>query len=103
MAIETTPWDVTEVLNSDEMIAAYLEEVFEDGDPARIAAALGAIVRVRDISVIARATDLTREALDSALSAGDNPTLSTVMAVVKALGFQLSVKPVPYPSASGGP
>ena len=40
MAVETTGWNATDYLDSDAAILAYLEAVFEDGDPALIAAAL---------------------------------------------------------------
>jgi DNA-binding phage protein len=41
MTIETTAADPTERLTSKEAITAYLEAVFEEGDPAVVAAALG--------------------------------------------------------------
>ncbi len=43
MSVGTTRWDVTEHLDSDEAIAAYLDAVFEDGDPtlAAVMKALG--------------------------------------------------------------
>jgi len=40
---DTRPWDITESLDSDERIAAYLDAVLEDGDPVLILAALGDI------------------------------------------------------------
>jgi hypothetical protein len=54
MGVETKAFDLSEVLNSEERIAAYLEEAFESGEPAVIAAALGAVARARNISVIAK-------------------------------------------------
>jgi probable addiction module antidote protein len=98
MTIETKPFDVAEALNSEERIAAYLEEVFEEGDPAMIASALGAVARAKSISAIAKETGLTRETLYRAFSAEGNPTLSTLTAVTKALGFQLSIKPMHEPA-----
>jgi probable addiction module antidote protein len=41
MALETRPWDTSEHLDSPEAIAAYLEAVLEDGDPALFTHALG--------------------------------------------------------------
>ena len=99
MAIETKPFDAAEVLNSDERIAAYLEEAFEGGNPAVIASALGTVARARNFSMVARDTGLTRETLYKALSAEGNPTLSTLTAVTKALGFHLSIKPTITPVA----
>lgn len=93
MAIETKPFDVVEYLETEEDIAAYLKAAFEDGDPALIAAALGDAARARGISSMAKDTGLTRETLYRALSREGNPTLATLAAVVKALGFHLSIEP----------
>lgn len=41
MAIKTTRWDATELLTTPERVAAFLEEAFDDGDPALIAHSLG--------------------------------------------------------------
>ena len=38
MGIETKPWNAAEHLDSDEAVLAYLEAIFEDGDPELIAA-----------------------------------------------------------------
>ncbi len=94
MALKTQPFDAAEVLLDDERIAAYLEEAFADGDPAFIASAIGDVARARNITAIARDTGLTRETLYRAFSPEGNPTLATMAAVVKALGFQLSIRPL---------
>ena len=91
--METKLFDAAEYLESDKDIGAYLKEVFETGDTALIAAALGTVARARGISGIAKETGLTRETLYRALSPEGNPTLSTFAAVTKALGFRLSVEP----------
>ncbi len=93
MPIETKPYDTAAYLDSEEQIAAYLEAVFEDGDPAEIAMALGTVARARNMAAIARETGLTRETLYRAFAEGGNPTLATLTAVTKALGFKLSIKP----------
>jgi probable addiction module antidote protein len=85
-------FDPAEVLNSQERITAYLRETFTDGDPALIIMALGAVARVHGIAAVAQETGLTREVLYKALSPNGNPRLSTLMAVVKALGYQLSIE-----------
>jgi probable addiction module antidote protein len=54
MAIETTRWDAADHLNTAEGIAAYLKAVFEDGDPALIAAALGDIARSKGMTKVAK-------------------------------------------------
>jgi probable addiction module antidote protein len=66
MTIETTAWDPAERLTSKEAIAAYLEAVFEEGDPALIAAALGDVARARGMTEVARAAGYAGYALQGA-------------------------------------
>jgi probable addiction module antidote protein len=94
MAVETKPFDVTELLTNEARMIAYLEEAFESGDAAFIASAIGDVARARNISAMAKDTGLTRETLYRAFSPEGNPTLATLLPVMKALGFQLAIKPV---------
>ena len=93
MALETFPWDVTEHLDSEDAIAAYLDAVFEDGDPKLIAAAIGDVARARGMSEIAEKSGLSRESLYRALSSDGNPEMATVLKVMRALGMRVSVTP----------
>jgi len=86
-------YDTTDYLQSEEEIAAYLEAVTEDGDPALIAAALGDIAKARNISQLARDVGMSREGLYKALSGEGNPTFSTITKVAKALGVKFSLQP----------
>ena len=87
----TTRWDITEHLGSDAEIAAYLEAVFEGGDPAEIRDALGHVSRARGMTDVARQAGLTRAGLYKALGETGNPSFGTVAAVLKALGVRLAV------------
>ncbi len=89
----TRPWDVAEHLETGEDMAAYLEAVLQEGDPALVAAALGDIARAKGIAQIARETGLGRASLYKALSPEGNPELATVLKVVRALGLQLHAAP----------
>jgi len=91
MTIETTPWDPAERLTSPEAIAAYLEAVFEEGDPGLIAAALGDVARARGMTEVARAAGVTRDTLYKALTKDGDPRLSTFLGVAKALGLKIQV------------
>jgi len=92
MSVKTSLWDASEYLDSPESIAAYLEAVFEDGDPALIAAALGDIARAIGMTHLANQAGVTREALYKALSPTGDPKLSTFLGVMKAMGLKLATR-----------
>lgn len=91
MAIETKPWDAAGVLNTPADIAAYLDAYLEDGSAEELLQALNTVARSRGMSDLARQTGISREALYRAFSDTGNPTLDTLMRVMKALGVRLSV------------
>ncbi|RJX23154.1 MAG: putative addiction module antidote protein [Desulfobulbus sp.] len=93
MALKTTRWDSAEYLKTDEEIAAYLDAVLEEDDPALVTHALGVIARAKGMSQIARETGLGRESLYKALSPEGNPEFATIVKVLKALGLQLHTSP----------
>lgn len=85
-------YDPAEALKTPEAIAYFLEDAMETGDPAYIADALGVAARAKGMTKVARAAGLAREQLYKSLSAEGNPTLTTVVAVMKALGLELSAR-----------
>jgi probable addiction module antidote protein len=88
---QTHPWDVTRYLDSHEAIAAYLDAVLQENDPALLAAALGDVSRAKGMTQLARETGLGRESLYKALSLQGNPELGTVMKIMRSLGLKLHV------------
>lgn len=88
---KTRPWDSAAYLHTPADVAAYLEAVFEDGDPELIAHALGVVARSRGMTEVARRSGLGRQSLYKALSAEGRPELGTVLRVVRALGLKLTV------------
>ena len=88
---KTVPWDSAAHLKTDEDIANYLTVVFEEGDPALIAHALGVVARAKGVAQIAQAAGLGRESLYKALSPEGNPEFATVLKVMNALGLKLKV------------
>ena len=89
--VKTIPWDPAANLKTHADIAHYLEAVFEDGDPALVAAALGDVARAKGMLQIAQAAGLGRESLYKALSREGNPEFATVLKVIRALGLKLKV------------
>ncbi|HPA48300.1 MAG TPA: putative addiction module antidote protein [bacterium] len=84
-------FDITEHLDSEEAIAAYLSAVIEENDPSELAHALGTVARARGMSQVAKDAGLAREALYKALRPGAQPRFDTVQRVCAALGVKLSV------------
>ncbi len=84
-------FDITEHLDSEEAIAAYLTAVIEENDPSELAHALGTVARARGMSQVAKDAGLAREALYKALRPGAQPRFDTVQRVCAALGVKLSV------------
>jgi probable addiction module antidote protein len=93
MPLDTRPWDTSEHLDSPEAIAAYLEAVMEENDPALLTNALGQIARARGMTQLAKEAGLSREVLYKAFVAGGNPTLDTLSKTIAALGLKLVVVP----------
>jgi probable addiction module antidote protein len=87
-----TNYDPAEDLGSDEAIAIFMAEAFQTGDPGYIAHALGVVARAKGMAQIAGQTGLSREQLYRSFSARGNPTLKTTLAVMNALGVQLTAK-----------
>ena len=89
------PFDAAEYLQSDEDCAAYLQACLEQApdDAAVFTKALGDIARARGMMQLAKDTGLTREGLYKSLGEQGNPSLSTVMKVMHALGLQMHIGP----------
>jgi len=94
MPLETTIFDAAEYLDTPESQADLLADAFDSGDATYIAHALGVIARARGMTTVARDAGVTREALYKALSEKGDPKLSTLLGLMKALGVQLTAKPV---------
>ena len=99
----TSTYDVAEHLRTPEEMAAYLEACMDEAgdDAAFIARALGDIARARGMSQVACDAGLSRESLYKALSGDRNPTLDTVLRVIRALGLKLRAEAMLDSDADG--
>lgn len=88
-------YDTADYLRSEADVVAYLQACIDEAgdDPAFIAAALGNVARAYGMMQLAKNTGLTREGLYKALSAEGNPSLGTVLKVLRALGLKLTLQP----------
>lgn len=92
MAEKIHDFDPAEMLQSEQAIEVFLTDAFETGNARHIASALGVVARAKGMTEIARKTGLAREQLYKSLSENGNPTLETTLAVMKAIGFEMTGK-----------
>jgi len=90
MALKTLPFDAAEAIDTPEAQAQLLAEAFASDDAKVVAAALGMIARAKGMSQVARDAGLSREAIYRATGPEGNPTLTTLMAIVRSAGLKLS-------------
>lgn len=94
-ALETTVWDRTDSLTSEDDVAAALNVALSEGDETDFLLAVGDIARAYSMGKIAQETGLSRESLYRALSAEGNPRFTTVLSVLDSLGYQFEINPKP--------
>jgi len=90
--MELTHFDAAEHITEPEDQAELLADALATGDAKVIAGAIGIVARARGMSDIARETGMNRQQLYRAFGKDGNPTLSTVMAVLKALDLRMTVQ-----------
>jgi probable addiction module antidote protein len=88
---------VDELRGDAEFAAEYLKAALEDTDePKVLLIALRRLAEAKGgIAKVAKAAGVERESLYRALSERGNPRLSTLVAVMKAIGLKLTVEAVP--------
>lgn len=86
-------WDIVEHLDSEEMIEAYLEAVFEEGDPDFIITALNNVARARGVNELAKKMGVTREGLYKSLNGKTEPKFKTIYKAIQALGLKIRLEP----------
>lgn len=91
--MEASKFDIADYLDSNEMIAEYLNTVLEEGDNSDVITAIGHIAKAIGMTKIAEATGLSRPSLYKALSVGAKPQFETIMKVLKAIGGQIRINP----------
>ena len=86
-------YDPAIALEGEEGIAVFLSDALETGDTSYIAKAMGVVARAKGMTELSRETGLSREQLYRSFSEQGNPTLKTMLAVMHALGLDMTVKP----------
>jgi probable addiction module antidote protein len=91
MPSRLTEFDASAYLDSEEVIAEYLNAALEEDDPDVFLTAVGNVAKARGMAQIAQATGLGRESLYKALTPGAKPKYDTVLKVLRSLGVRLAV------------
>ena len=84
-----TTFDISQYLDSKEMIAEYLSQVLKDGDMNELLEAIGNSAKAKGMSQIAKDTGLGRESLYKAFQEGAKPRFETVIKVMDSFGVKL--------------
>jgi len=91
--INLAPFDASDYLDSEEVIAEYLTVALEDPDPDAFLIAVRDVAKARGIATIAENAGLGRESLYKALRPGAQPRFDTVRRLLDALSVRLGVTP----------
>jgi probable addiction module antidote protein len=92
MTEKLTTYDPAAALVDDDEIAFFMSDALASGDASYIAKCLGVVARAKGMAEIASQTGLSREQLYRSFSENGNPTLKSTLAVMKALGIELSAR-----------
>src|SRR3990167_3579411 len=97
-SVSHTEETIKELRADRQFAVAYLKAALEElDDPNNRAAGLLALRDVAEayggLGMVAEQAGISREALYRSLSAKGNPTLKTLLAVLKSVGMRLSVEP----------
>ena len=77
-----------------QFAAAYLTEVFADGDQAEMMLALRRVAQAHGgVAAVAQAARLNENTLYRTLSPKGNPELRSLHALLQALGMRLAIQP----------
>lgn len=94
--VKTRDFDVAHYLDSEEMIAEYLNQALASGDTDLLLAAIGDVARARGMAQVAQVAGLGRESLYKALTAGAKPRFDTIFKVLNALGVRMQAHPLAH-------
>ena len=88
-------FDAADYLDSEEVIAEYLNVALVSEHPDLFLQAIADVAKARGMAQLAKDTGLGRESLYKALAPGAKPRYDTVLKLIRALGVELQMTPVP--------
>jgi len=93
MAPKTTPFKFGEFVKTAEDAVDYLQGALDECGTEFLPIALRTIAQSEGMAALAERSGLTRAGLYRALSEDGDPKLSTLTAILEALGLRLAVVP----------
>ncbi len=82
-------FEMSDYLDSDEAIVAYLSEVLEDGDMRELLRAISYIAKAKGMTQVSHDTGLSRTSLYKALKEDAKPQFDTILKVLRSFGIKL--------------
>jgi probable addiction module antidote protein len=89
MMTKTTKFDPVDYLDTAEEIRDFLQEAWEDDDPATFSTALGHIVRYHGVADVAKIMGVSRTSLYKTISGKVEPKVGTVKRILKAVELRV--------------
>lgn len=88
--VNVTPFDVSNYLDSEEMMAEYLKVALDDDDPEAFIDALGNVAKAKGMAQVAKDANLSRESIRKSWRSRSNDRQETIEKILKALNVKLS-------------
>ena len=92
-ALNIAPFDASEYLDTEEVIAEYLTAALENPNPDVFLMAVRDVAKARGVTAVAAKAGVGRESLYKTLRPGAQPRFDTVRRLLGALGVKLNVSP----------
>ena len=89
--VQIAPFDASDYLENEEVIAEYLTAALEDPNPNVFLRAVADVAKARGMSKVAKDAGLGRESLYKALAPGAKIRYETVRKLLESLGVRLTV------------
>ena len=86
-----TTFDISEYLDSKEMIAEYLSQILSDGDTDELLEAIGNIAKAKGMTQIAKDTGLNKDNIYNIFKVDAEPQFYTVMKILNSFNLKLSI------------
>ncbi|SES19739.1 addiction module antidote protein [Sphingobium sp. YR768] len=96
--MKTKEFDASKFFTDADDQIELLEDALSTGEAGYIAAAIGTIAKAKGMSKVASDAGLNRQALYAALKDDGNPTLETLLKVLRAVGIELHATKIPEPA-----